>query len=270
MSIELPPFISGELIGFFIRLGVAILIVIIGRWLASATRRWLASAFSRTSLTPSMITLFLTLAYYSVWILAMMIALIVMGVPATTVVAAVGIVIIILGIALQQSLRDLAASINFVLFKPFAVGDLIETRGITGVVEEIQLFSTVLVRWDNKVVILPNGEIQQNGIINFSKKGFLRTDLIFGISYGDNVATARRLIEQVLTADARVLPEPQPEILVSELGDSSVNLSVRAAVTPTDYWSLQNDLREQIKMRFDEEGITIPFPQSDVRIIKEA
>ncbi len=135
--------------------------------------------------------------------------------------------------------------------------------------EEIQLFSTVLVRWDNRVVILPNGEIQQNGITNFTKKGLLRTDLTFGISYGDNIATARRLIEEVMAKDPRVLPDPPLQILVSELGDNSVNLNVRAAVTPDDYWSLQNDLREQVKVRFDEEGITIPFPQRDIHVIKE-
>ena len=268
MSIELPTILTGPLIGFLIRLGIAILIVIVGRWLAIATRRWLVRAFRRTTLTPSMESLFLTLAYYGVWILAMMVALIVMGVPVVSVVTAAGVIIIVLGIALQQSLRDLAASINFVLFKPFAVGDLIETRGITGTVEEIQLFSTVLVRWDNTVVILPNGEIQQNGITNFTKKGLLRTNLTFGISYSDNIATARRLIEEVMANDPRVLPDPPLQILVSELGDNSVNLNVRAAVTPDDYWNLQNDLREQVKVRFDEEGITIPFPQRDVHVIK--
>jgi small conductance mechanosensitive channel len=173
-----------------------------------------------------------------------------------------------LGVALQQSLRDLAASVSFVLFKPFVVGDLIETKGVTGTVEEIQLFNTVLVRWDNRVVILPNGEIQQTGITNFTKKGVLRTDLTFGIGYGDDIATARRLIEELVLADPRVLPDPPLQILVTELGDNSVNLGVRAAVASADYWALQNDLREQIKERFDQEGITIPFPQRTVHVVQ--
>jgi small conductance mechanosensitive channel len=258
-----------DVLRVLLRVGVAVLVMVAGRWLARRSRIWLAQVLARATLTPSMESLFLSVTYYSVWILATMIALIVLGVPATTVVAVVGIVLVLLGVALQQSLRDLAASVNFVLFKPFVVGDLIETKGVTGTVEEIQLFNTVLVRWDNRVVILPNGEIQQTGITNFTKKGVLRTDLVFGIGYGDDIATARRLIEELVLADPRVLPDPPLQILVTELGDNSVNLGVRAAVASSDYWSLQNDLREQVKLRFDQEGITIPFPQRTVHVVRE-
>lgn len=268
MTIPLPETLLSTLILVLIRIGLAFLIVVAGRWLARSTRGWLAQALKRASLTPSMETLFLTVAYYAVLILAIMLALIVLGVPATTVVAVASIVVIVLGIALQQSLRDLAAAVNFLLFKPFQVGDLIETKGVTGVVEEIQLFNTVLVRWDNKVVILPNAEIQNNGITNYAKKNMLRTDLVFGISYGDDIAQARRLIEEVLAADPRVLPEPPAQILVTELADSSVNIGVRAPVTLENYWNLQNDLREQVKQRFDQAGITIPFPQRDVHLLQ--
>ena len=215
-------------------------------------------------------SLFLTATYYAMWILTIMVALIVLGVPATTVVAIVGIVVVVLGIALQQSLRDLAAAVNFLLFKPFVVGDLIETKGITGVVEEIQLFNTMLVRWDNRVVILPNGEIQQAGITNFTKKKVLRTDLVFGIGYDDDIAKARRVIEELVAADPRVLANPPLQILVTELGDSSVNLGVRATVAANDYWDVQNALREQVKLRFDQEGITIPFPQQMVHVVQPA
>jgi small conductance mechanosensitive channel len=268
MDFTLPDTFLATVLGVFIRVGVAFLIVLAGRWLARAARRWLAQVLKRATLTPSMETLFLTVTYYAVWILAIMLALIVLGVPAATVVAVAGLVIIVLGVALQQSLRDLAAAVNFLLFKPFVVGDVIETKGITGVVEEIQLFSTMLVRWDNKVVILPNAEIQQAGIINYAKKDVLRTDLVFGISYSDDIALARRLIEELLAADPRVLPEPAPQILVTELADSSVNLGVRAAVTLENYWNLQNDLRELVKQRFDQAGITIPFPQHAVHLIR--
>lgn len=268
MEITLPDSFLMDVLRVLLRVGVAFLIVLAGRWLARRSRVWLAQAMTRVSLTPSMESLFLSLIYYGVWILALMVALIVLGVPATTVVAVAGIVLVLLGVALQQSLRDLAASVNFVLFKPFVIGDLIETKGVTGTVEEIQLFNTVLVRWDNRVVILPNGEIQQAGITNFTKKGVLRTDLTFGIGYDDDIATARRLIEELLAADPRVLPDPPLQILVTELGDNSVNLGVRAAVASSDYWALQNDLREQVKLRFDQEGITIPFPQRTVHVVQ--
>ncbi len=268
MDISLPENFLYTVLGVLLRIGVAVLVIVAGRWLARRSRLWLAQALKRVTLTPSMETLFLTATYYSVWIVTIMVALIVLGVPAATVVAVVAIVVVILGVALQQSLRDLAAAVNFLLFKPFVVGDLIETKGVTGTVEEIQLFATSLVRWDNRVVILPNAEIQQAGITNFTKKQVLRTDLVFGIGYDDDIATARRLIEELVLADPRVLPDPPLQILVTELGDSSVNLGVRAAVSSADYWSLQNDLREQVKLRFDQEGITIPFPQRTVHVVQ--
>jgi small conductance mechanosensitive channel len=269
MDISLPDSFLTDVLRVLLRVGVAILIVLAGRWLARRSRIWLAQATKRATLMPSMESLFLSVAYYSVWILTIMAALIVLGVPATAVVAVVGVALVLLGVALQQSLRDLAASVNFVLFKPFVVGDLIETKGITGTVEEIQLFTTVLVRWSNKVIILPNAEIQQNGIINYTKKGILRTELDIRISYDDDVAHARRLIEELLAVDPRVLPEPPCQVLVTDLGNTGVNLSVRAAVASADYWSLQNDLREQIKRRFDEEGITIPSLQRAMTAIQE-
>ncbi len=269
MEIVVPDNLLTTVLGIVLRVGIAVLVVLAGRWLARRSRLWLAQALERVTLTPSMETLFLTMTYYAVWILTIMAALIALGVPATTVLAVAGIVLVVLGVALQQSLRDLAAAVNFLLFKPFQVGDLIETKGITGTVEEIQLFTTALVRWDNRVVILPNAEIQQAGITNYTKKQVLRTDLVFGIGYDDDIAKARRLIEALVLADPRVLADPPLQILVTELGDSSVNLGVRAAVSSADYWNLQNDLREQIKLRFDQEGITIPFPQRTIHIVRE-
>jgi small conductance mechanosensitive channel len=270
MEITLPDNLLVIVLGIALRVGAAVLVVLVGRWLARRSRLWLAHALDRLTLTPSMETLFLTVSYYAVWILTIMTALVVLGVPVATVLAVIGIVLVVLGVALQQSLRDLAASVNFLLFKPFVVGDLIETRGVTGTVEEIQLFTTTLVRWDNRVVVLPNAEIQQAGITNFTKKQVLRTDLVFGIGYGDDIAAARRLIEELVLADPRVLADPPLQILVTELGDNSVNLGVRAAVAPADYWAVQNDLREQVKVRFDQAGITIPFPQRTVHVVQTA
>lgn len=269
MEIQLPDSLLMDVLRVLLRVGVAVLIMVAGRWLARRSRLWLGQVMERATLTPSMESLFLSVAYYSVWMLAIMAALIVLGVPAATVVAVVGVALVLLGLALQQSLRDLAASVNFVLFKPFVVGDLIETKGVTGTVEEIQLFNTVLVRWDNRVVIMPNGEIQQAGITNFTKKQVLRTDLNIRISYDAHVDHARRLIEELLAADPRVLPEPPAVVLVTDLRETGVNLSVRAAVASADYWSLQNDLREQIKARFDAQEITIPSLLSPTQVLHQ-
>jgi small conductance mechanosensitive channel len=268
MDISLPDNFLTTLLSVLLRIGIAVLVIVAGRWLAQRSRIWLAQVLARANLTPSMESLFLTVAYYGVWMLTIMTALIVLGVPATAVVGVVGVALVLLGVALQQSLRDLAASVSFVLFKPFVVGDLIETKGITGTVEEIQLFTTMLVRWNNKVVILPNAEIQQNGIINYTKKGMLRTELDIRISYDDDIAQARQLIGDLLAADPRVLPEPPWQVLVTDLGNTGINLSVRGAVTPGDFWSVQNDLREQIKARFEQAGITIPFFQRAAPVVE--
>ncbi len=145
--------------------------------------------------------------------------------------------LVILGIALQQTVRDLAAGVIFFLFKPFASGELIGTNAFIGTVEEIQLFNTVLVQGDNKVVILPNSQVQQNGITNYSRMGTLRIDLVFGIDYGDDLRKARQVLEEIMAADPRVLRDPAPQVIVLALGDSSVNLGVRPWVKVQDYWS---------------------------------
>ena len=270
MEIVLADTFLTDVVRVLLHIGGALVVLVPGRWLARRSRRWLAQSLKRVTLTPSMESLFTTLTYYSVWILTLMAALVVLGVPVTAVVTVVAVALLLLGLALQQSLRDLAAAVNFLLFKPFEIGDLIETRGVTGVVQEIQLFSTVLIPWDNRVIILPNGEIQQSGIVNYTKNHVLYTDLVFGIGYDDDIAVARRLVAELATSDPRVLADPPLQILVSELADNSVNLNVRAAVASADYWSLQNDLREQVKLRFDQEGISIPFPQRTVHVVQQA
>lgn len=270
MEIVLPDTFLTDVLRLLLHIGGALVVLVVGRWLARRSRVWLAQSLKRVSLTPSMESLFTTLTYYSVWILTLMAALVVLGVPVTAVVTVVAVALLLLGLAVQQSLRDLAAAVNFLLFKPFEIGDLIETKGVTGIVQEIQLFSTVLVPWDNRVVILPNGEILQSGIVNYTKNHVLYTDLVFGIGYDDDIAVARRLIADLVTADPRVLADPPLQILVSELGDNSVNLNVRAAVASADYWSLQNDLRELVKLCFDREGISIPFPQRTVHVVQQA
>jgi len=190
-----------------------------------------------------------------------------LGFPVQAVLASAGVVVVVLGVALQQSLRDLAATVNFLLFAPFKVGDTIETNGVTGTVLEIQPLSSSILRADRKTVILPNGQIQQNGIINYSKVGVLRIDMIFRISYDDDIGQARQIAQQMLDADPRVLREPHPVIIVLELGESSVNLGVRPFVKAQDYWQVEWDMNERIKLAFDAAGIAIPFPQRDIHLI---
>ncbi|MFO7633291.1 MAG: mechanosensitive ion channel family protein [Caldilinea sp.] len=252
------------------RIGLSIGVVFLARWFAPWSRARLKPILNRTALTPALITLSLTAVYYGVWVLAVMLILSLLGFPVTAVLASAGVIFVVLGVALQQSLRDLAATVSFLLFAPFKVGDTIETGSVTGTVLEIQPLSSVILRGDKKTVILPNGQIQQNGIINYSKTGILRVDMVFGIGFRDDVEKARQIALQVLEADPRVLAEPAPVIVVLGLGDSSIQLGVRPYVHQADYWQAGWDFTERIKVAFDDAGISIPFPQRDVHVVAPA
>lgn len=244
-----------------LRIGLVILVVLVGRKLAAIGRQRLQPILKRAKLTPSMITLAITVTYYGIWISTIMLALIVVGVPIDTVLLMVGGVLVVLGIALQQSLRDIAATVNFLLYKPFEPGDIIETNNIIGTVQEIELLNTTILRADRKLAVLPNGQIQQNGLLNYSKIGTLRADMEFSISYEDDLVRAKQIIADVLSADPRVLRDPEPLIIVLTLGDNGVTIGVRPYVRAEDSWQVQWDTTEAIKLRFDKEGITIPYPQ---------
>jgi small conductance mechanosensitive channel len=262
-------FLQVTVIPFLVRVLAAIVITIIGRWLASKARSALTQSLAKTDLTESMVTLFTVLTYYSVLLLGILVALAVLGVPVTTLVAVVGVILIVLGIAMQQSLGNLAATVIFLLFKPFEVGDIIETGGTMGIAREIQVFSTVILSLDYKLVTLPNGKIQGAGITNYSKMGILRADMTFAISYEDDIARAKQLLEELVRADERILAEPEPQIVLLGLGESSVNIGVRPFVKTTDIILVQSDIMEKAKKRFDEAGISIPFPQRDIHILQQ-
>jgi small conductance mechanosensitive channel len=153
-----------------------------------------------------------------------------------------------------------------IIFKPFKVGDFIEGAGVAGTVEEIQIFTTKLVTPDNKTIIVPNAKMTGDNITNYSVKGTRRVDLVFGIGYGDDIDKARQVIEGVIGQDDRVLEDPAPAVLVSELADSSVNFKVRAWTSADDYWGFYFDTTEKVKKQFDAAGISIPFPQRDVHM----
>ena len=251
---------------FLFRAAVAVAVVLIGRWLARFGAQRLDLALRKTTLTDSLITLVVVLTHYGILIAGALIALTILGVPVNVVVGIGAVALVILGIALQQSLSNFAATVIFLLFKPFLVGDIIESNAVTGTVIEIQLFQTVILQADRKMVILPNSLIQNHGLINYSKQGILRADMIFAIGYDDDLSKAKTILQEMLAADARVLATPAPQVVVAELGSNSVNIAVRPFVNTADYWNIQNDLREQVKLRFDVEGITIPFPQQDVHL----
>jgi small conductance mechanosensitive channel len=181
-------------------------------------------------------------------------------------VAIVGAAGLAIGFALQGSLANLAAGVMIIIFRPFRVGEFIEAAGTTGDVVEIQTFSTILNTKDNKRIVIPNGQLMGNTIINYSANPTRRVDMVMGIGYGDDIKKAKDLLMEILKAHPLVLDKPEPAVGVASLGDSSVNLNVRPWCKPADYFTVWSEITEAVKLRFDAEGISIPFPQRDVHL----
>ena len=192
------------------------------------------------------------------------------GIQTASFVAIIGAAGLAIGFALQGSLSNLAAGVMLIIFKPVKVGDYIEGGGAAGSVEAVGIFITTLLTPDNKVVYIPNSTLTGGNIINFSAKDTRRVDMVFGIGYSDDIDKAKKVIEEVLNADTRILKDPAPQIVVSELADSSVNFNVRPWSKTADYWGVYGDIHEKIKLTFDAEGISIPYPQMDVHQDKAA
>jgi len=192
-----------------------------------------------------------------------------LGIEMTSFIAVLGAATLAIGLSLQGSLANLAGGFLILFFKPFKVGDLIESGGHLGTVESIKVFSTTLITPDNKAIILPNGSLANSDITNYTQKETRRVDLSFGIGYGDDIKKAKSILEKISKSDSRVLDDPKPQIAVSELADSSVNFVYRVWVSSGDYWGVYFDTIERVKLRFDKEGISIPYPQMDVHLKKE-
>ena len=249
-----------------IRLLLAAAVWLLGRWLARRSRGWLTESLKHTDLTESFITRITTVAHYGILILTALLALAALGVPVTALGAALGVIVIVLAIALQTSLGNLAATVLILLFKPFKVGDLVQTGGALGVVHEIEMLSTVLNAPDGKTHIVPNAVIQGGGLINFSTTGVLRLDLSFRISYSGDLEKAKEVLINLLAAEERVLAEPPARVFVGQLAEGNVELVAWPVVKAEDYAPLQAELVERVKTEFDAAGIVIPYPQQDVHL----
>ncbi len=210
-----------------------------------------------------------SLTYMALMAFVVLAALEKLGVETTSFAAVIAAAGLAIGLSLQSTLSNFAAGVMLILFRPFKAGDFIEGGGTAGVVEEIQIFSTKLKTGDNKQIIVPNGQIIGGNITNYSAKPTRRVDLIIGVGYDDDLKQVRAVLEDVLSKESRVLTDPAPTIGVLELADSSVNFAVRPWVKSGDYWPVLFALQEEIKLRFDAEGISIPFPQRDVHLINE-
>jgi len=247
-----------------IKLVLALAIFFIGKWIARIIANVVRRLMDRAKLD-AMLTRFLSAILYGVLLVAVALAALdSLGVNITSLIAVLGAAGLAIGLALKDSLSNFAAGVMLIIFRPFQVGDYINAGGASGTVDEIALFNTLLRTPDNQRVIVPNSEIFGGTITNVNSLGTRRLDLVFGIGYEDDMKKARQLLEQILADDERVLKDPAPAVTVAELADSSVNFNVRPWCNSGDYWALRSDLLHRVKQTFDENGISIPFPQRDV------
>ncbi len=251
---------------FLLKLIGAILVVIIGRYLVKLVVRWLMRVLSRANVDATLARFVEQLSYYVLLAILVISALSLLGFPTTSLIAVLGAFSLAIGLALQDSLSNFASGILVIILRPYQVGHLVEIAGETGFVEEIRFFHTVLRAPDNKVLFIPNSDVMDGNILNFSEMEWVRVDLTFGIGYGDDLQKAKRILEELVAADERIASDPAPVVAVSELGDSSVNFAVRPFVKLDDMIPVRFALTEAVKLRFDAEGISIPFPQRDVHV----
>jgi small conductance mechanosensitive channel len=254
------------IVTILVRIALAILTILVSRWLAGWAKRGVLAALAKVTLPPSMVNLAARATYYGCLAAGVVLALVVVGVPATALLASLGLLVVVVGVALRESIANFAATVIFLLFEPFKAGDLIEACGEMGVVTEIQAFNTVLTKMDNRIVILSNGRIQENNLINYTRNGNLRADLAVEIGYGADIALARTVILDTLRSDPRLLPEPPPTVGVTELGDSGLTLTILPWVKSADYFGFRTEMRERLKLALEEQGIAIPYPHMEVRL----
>ena len=248
------------------KLLAALAILVIGYFLARLVTAAVKKALGRTHIDPTL-TIFVGNLVYAIAITFVVVAAISkVGVETTSFVAILGAAGFAVGFALQGSLSNFAAGVMLLIFRPFRVGDLIEAGGAMGTVQEISIFTTILNTLDNRRVIVSNSSITDGNIINYSTNDTRRVDMTFGIGYGDDIPKAMEVLTRVVKSHPKVLAEPEPDVAVCELGDSSVNFVVRPWCRPDDYWTVYFDIHRMVKMELDAEGISIPFPQRDVHL----
>jgi small conductance mechanosensitive channel len=249
-----------------IKIIAAIIIFVVGRWIAKALKNVIKRMMAKGNVDEILVSFVGNLTYIALLAFVIIAALNQLGIQTTSFIAIIGAAGLAIGLALQGSLANFAAGVLMIIFRPFKVGDYIEGAGVAGAVEKVHIFTTQLKTPDNKTIIIPNAKIMGDNITNYSAKDTRRVDMVIGVGYGDDLKKVREILEDILAKDDRILKDPAPTIGVLELGDNSVNFAVRPWVKREDYWGAYFDVTETVKRRFDEEGISIPYPQRDVHL----
>lgn len=245
---------------------LAIVVLIVGLWIIKRVVGGLNRGLSASETDPTLAKFLGSLASIVLKALLFISVASMIGIETTSFIAILGAAGLAIGLALQGSLANFAGGVLVLMFRPYKVGDFVEAQGVSGTVDEIQIFNTVIKTPDNKRIIVPNGAISNGIITNYSAEETRRVDFVFGIGYNDDVAKAKDTLRKIVSEDSRVHGDPEPFIVLSELADSSVNFTVRVWVNAADYWGVYFDTMEKVKLVFDQEGISIPYPQQDVHM----
>ncbi len=253
-----------------LKIVTALAIFFIGRWIVRLVVKGVRKALQKAEVDVTLERFVCNLISMALLVVVIIAAISALGIQTASFIAIFGAAGLAVGLALQGSLANFASGVLIVLFRPYKVGDWVEAAGVSGSVHSVQILTTILTTGDNKRVIVPNSQIMDSIITNYSAMDTRRVDMVIGVSYDDNLDKVRKTLEELVAAESRILDEPECKIAVSELADSSVNFVVRPWVASSDYWGVMFDLTEAIKKRFDQEGISFPFPQQDVHLYNQS
>jgi len=262
--------LSDLLLSIGAKLGIAIAIVIIGFWLANKMAKTVTKVLTKKKTDQSLIGFLSSMVSTGIKLLVLVTAVTQLGVEMTSFIAILGAAGFAVGMAFSGTLSNFAGGVMILFFKPFKIGDYVNMQGEEGTVKEVLIFNTILSTLDNKIIILANGAVANGTIVNFTKAEYRRVDWSFGIAYGDDLKVAKELLSKFIAEDDRILKTPAPFVGLGELGDSSVNITTRGWVNHSDYWAVHFDMNERVYTEFAAAGLSIPFPQMDVHIQKEA
>lgn len=252
-----------------VKLIMALVVFLIGKRIARMLTNVTVKALKKGDVDSELTGFLESLIYWGLFALVVIAALGQLGIQTASFIAILGAAGLAVGLALQGSLSNFAAGVLILILRPFNVDDWVEMAGTAGKVVCIKIFTTELLTGDNKKIIIPNARVLNDNIVNYTATGTRRVDMVFGIGYGDDIDKAKEILKNIVESDERVLKDKDIRVAVSELGDSSVNFVVRPWVNSDDYWDVMFDTKAEVKRRFDAEGVSIPFPQRDVHIIKD-
>lgn len=251
---------------FLPRLGAAILTLVIGWFLIKILSRLMELSLRRAHIDVALTNFLLGFMGILLKVVLLISVATTLGVKTTSMLAVLGSAGLAIGLALQGSLSNLAGGVLILFLKPFRIGDFVEGSGHSGVIQDIGLFNTSMLTPDNKRVLIPNGTLSGSSLINYTIEGKRRLDFIFGIDYSDDLKKAKAILEKIAAAESRRLPDHETTIVLGNLGESSVDIYLRFWVKSEDYWATYWDNLEKVKLTFDQEGISIPFPQRDLHL----